>query len=162
MLTPQINWIIVKQSSTTNSFNGRCNLCIDEKISIINFNDRRQLLNERNELRFKCIHKSKSKLSWLGATEATTLDNSGDIDAGWFLFETFYFSKSKISWPAATEATTLDNSGDIDAGWFLFETFYFSKSKLSWLGATEATTLDNSGDIDAGWFLFERFYFSSY
>ena len=36
-LTPQIQWKIVWQSSTVNNFNGRCNLCIDEKISIINF-----------------------------------------------------------------------------------------------------------------------------
>ena len=35
-LTPsQIKWKIVGQSSTVNSVNGRCNLCIDEKISII-------------------------------------------------------------------------------------------------------------------------------
>ena len=39
-LTPQIKWKIVTQSSTANSFNGRCNLCIDEKISTINFKDR--------------------------------------------------------------------------------------------------------------------------
>ena len=64
-LTPQIKWKIVSQSSTTNSFNGRCNLCIDEKNSIINFKDRRLLLNESNELVFKCRHKSKFKLPWL-------------------------------------------------------------------------------------------------
>ena len=44
-LNPQIKWKIVRQSSTANSFNGRCNLCIDEKTSIINFRDRRLLLN---------------------------------------------------------------------------------------------------------------------
>ena len=62
-LNPQIKWKIVRQSSTANSFNGRCNLCIDEKISIINFKDRKFMLNERNELVFKCGHKSKYKLS---------------------------------------------------------------------------------------------------
>ena len=40
------------------------------------------MLNEWNELVFKCRHKSKFKLSWLGATKAPTLDNSWDIDAG--------------------------------------------------------------------------------
>ena len=40
-LIPQIKWKIVRQSSTANSFNDRCNLCIEEKISLINFKDRR-------------------------------------------------------------------------------------------------------------------------
>ena len=30
-LTPQIKWKIVRQSSTANNFNNRCNLCIEEK-----------------------------------------------------------------------------------------------------------------------------------
>ena len=99
-LTSQIKWKIVRQSSTANSFNGRCNLCIDEKISVINFKNRRLLLNERNELVFKCRHKSKFKLSWLGATEAPTLDNSRDIDAEWFLLEmiTFISVVNSIIW----------------------------------------------------------------
>ena len=67
-----------------NSCNGRCNLCINEKISIINFKDRKLLLNECNELLFKCKHKSKFKF-WFGATEAPTLDKKKDIDFGWFL-----------------------------------------------------------------------------
>ena len=62
-LIPQIKWKIVRQSSTANSFNDRCNLCINEKISIINFKDCKLLLNERNKLVFKCRHKSKFKLS---------------------------------------------------------------------------------------------------
>ena len=78
--TPQVKWKIVKQSSTAKSFNRRCNLCIDEKISIINFWDRRLLLNERNELVFKCRHKGKFKLTWLKATEAPILSNSKDSD----------------------------------------------------------------------------------
>ena len=48
---------IIRHSSTTNSFNGRCNLCLDEKISIINFKNRKLLLNKRNELVFKCRQK---------------------------------------------------------------------------------------------------------
>ena len=58
-----IKWKIVRLSSTANSFSGRCNFCMDENISIINFKDRRLLLNERNELVFKSRHKSKFKLS---------------------------------------------------------------------------------------------------
>ena len=36
---------------------------LDEKIGIINFKDRRQLLNGRNELVFKCRHEDKFRLS---------------------------------------------------------------------------------------------------
>ena len=62
-LSPQIKWKIIRHSSAANSFNGRCNLCLDEKISIINFKNRKLLLNERNELVFKCRHRGKFKLS---------------------------------------------------------------------------------------------------
>ena len=99
-LTPQIKWKIVRQSSSANSFNGRSNLCIDEKINIINFKDRKLLLNEHNKLVFKCRHKSKFKLSWLGTTEAPCLDNSRDIDAEWFFLEikTFISVVNNVIW----------------------------------------------------------------
>ena len=86
-LTPPIKWKVVGHSSTVNNFNDWCNLCIDEKISIIDFKDRRLLLNERNELVFKYRHKSKFNLFWLGATVASTLNYYRDIDIGWFLLE---------------------------------------------------------------------------
>ena len=53
-LSPQIKRRIIRHSSTANSFNGRCNLCLNEKISIINFKNWKLSLNERNELVFKC------------------------------------------------------------------------------------------------------------
>ena len=62
-LSPQIKCKIIRHSSTVNSFNGRCNLCLDEKISKINFKNRKLLLNKRNELVFKCRHKEKFKSS---------------------------------------------------------------------------------------------------
>ena len=69
-LSLQIKWKIIRHSSTANNFNGRCNLCLDEKISIINFKNRKLLLNERNELVFKCRHRGKFKLSRLRTTGA--------------------------------------------------------------------------------------------
>ena len=42
------------------------------------------MLNERNELMFKCKHKSKFKLFWVGAFKAPTLDRNKEIDFGWF------------------------------------------------------------------------------
>ena len=34
-LTPDIQWSILKRSSTPKSFDSRCNLCLEEKISVI-------------------------------------------------------------------------------------------------------------------------------
>ena len=62
-LSPQIKWKLIRHSSTANSFNGRCNFCLDEKISIIHFKNRKLLLNERNKLVFKCRHRGKFRLS---------------------------------------------------------------------------------------------------
>ena len=68
-----------------NSFNGRCKLCTDEKISIMNFKNHRLLLKEQNKPVFKCRHKGKFRLSWQGSTEAPTLGNSRDIDESIFI-----------------------------------------------------------------------------
>ena len=86
--------------SVYTAINNRCNLCIYVKNSIFNLKDCRQLLNELNELVFKCGHKSKFRLSWLGITKASALDNSRDIDAGWFLLEiiTFISVVNSIIW----------------------------------------------------------------
>ena len=77
-----MKWEIVRLSSSAYSFNGSCTLCIDEKISIINFKDHRQLLNESTELRFKYRRISKFKSTWLGATEVPTQDKNKDIYFG--------------------------------------------------------------------------------
>ena len=81
-LTLHIKWKIVRQSSTANSFNGRYNLCIDEKISVIDFKDQRLLLNEHKKLVLKFRH--KRKLSWQRAKQIPTISNSRDIHAGRF------------------------------------------------------------------------------
>ena len=49
---------------------------------------------------FKCRHKSKFRLSWLRATKASTLDNSKDIDVGWFFIGiiTFISVVTNIIW----------------------------------------------------------------
>ena len=61
------------------------------KVSIVNFKDHRLLLNERNELAFKCRHKSRFKSSCLGATKASTQDKNKDIDFEWYLLEIITF-----------------------------------------------------------------------
>ena len=42
-LTPQIKWKNIRKYSTANSFDRRCNLCLEEKISIIYLQDTKRL-----------------------------------------------------------------------------------------------------------------------
>ena len=43
-------------------FNGRCNLCLEEKIYILLYKWPDKLLNKRGELIARCRHKTKFKL----------------------------------------------------------------------------------------------------
>ena len=61
-LTPEIEWYILRKSNTPNSFNGRCNLCLEEKIHILKYKWPDKLLNKRSELIARCRHKTKFKL----------------------------------------------------------------------------------------------------
>ena len=61
-LTPDIQWSILKRSSTPKSFDSRCNLCLEEKIHILLFPEPKILLNKRNELIARCRHRAKFKL----------------------------------------------------------------------------------------------------
>ena len=55
-LTPEIEWSILKKSNTPNSFDGRCNLCLEEKIQIMMYKLPEKLLNKRSELIARCRH----------------------------------------------------------------------------------------------------------
>ena len=46
-LTPVIEWSILKKSNTPNSFDGRCNLCLEEKIQIMMYKLPEKLLKKR-------------------------------------------------------------------------------------------------------------------
>ena len=48
--------------STLNSFDGRCNLCLEEKIRILIHKWPDKLSNKRSELIARCRHKTKFKL----------------------------------------------------------------------------------------------------
>ena len=61
-LTPDIQWSILKRSSTPKSFDSRCNLYLEEKIHILLFPEPKKLLNKRNELIARCRHRTKFKL----------------------------------------------------------------------------------------------------
>ena len=55
----EINWEIVKQSNTERRQSGQCNLCIEEKLEILNHNTSTNILNKRSELISKCRHLRK-------------------------------------------------------------------------------------------------------
>ena len=44
------------------NFRSKCNLCLEEKISIIKYKNTSKLLNQSNELIFKCRHENRYKL----------------------------------------------------------------------------------------------------
>ena len=61
-LTPEIQWSILKKSNTPKCFDGRCSLCLEEKIQIMTYPVPEKLLNKRCELIARCRHKDKFKL----------------------------------------------------------------------------------------------------
>ena len=63
-LTAQIKWKLIKKNSEANSLNGRCNICLEEKISILKYKDSREQISKRNELIFKHRHRNKFELKY--------------------------------------------------------------------------------------------------
>ena len=61
-LTPEIECSILKKSNTPNSFDSRCNLCLEGKIHISTHKLPDKLLNKRSELIARCRYKTKFKL----------------------------------------------------------------------------------------------------
>ena len=62
-LTLFVRWNFIKGSTIWSNFRSRYNLSLEEKISIMKYRNTCKLLNQRNELIFKCCHK-KYKLMW--------------------------------------------------------------------------------------------------
>ena len=60
----EMDWKILKRTNSVQN-NGRCNLCLYEKLFIINSIDDRRLLNKRSELISKCRHENKFLLRTL-------------------------------------------------------------------------------------------------
>ena len=57
--TPEIQWRILKRSTTPSCFDGRSNLCLEEKIQIMLYFDPGNLLNQRCDLIARCGHENK-------------------------------------------------------------------------------------------------------
>jgi hypothetical protein len=60
---PKITWKIKKKCGTFNPTSGKCSLCLNEKLLILEASDDKNSLNKRNELVSKCRHQNKFKLS---------------------------------------------------------------------------------------------------
>ena len=60
-IKPRITWSIVCKSFAYTSGAKRCNLCLAEKLAILQA-DQRTLLNKRSEFVSKCRHRNKFKL----------------------------------------------------------------------------------------------------
>ena len=59
--TPIITWKVLKQCPPFNTINNKCQLCLNEKLSIIEYREK-NLLNKKNELISKCRHQNKYTL----------------------------------------------------------------------------------------------------
>ena len=57
-----IKWSIIQRSQAYSNKTKRCNLCLTEKLSILNA-DKAKTLNKRSELVSKCRHENKYYLS---------------------------------------------------------------------------------------------------
>ena len=55
----QFQWSVVKQTHGYNRVSKTYDLCLNEKLEILNFKDRDKLLNKRSELISKCRHFNK-------------------------------------------------------------------------------------------------------
>ena len=56
-----IKWRIIKHHAAYNPVAKRCNLCLSEKLSILEY-EGRNILNKRDELMSKCRHRNKYTL----------------------------------------------------------------------------------------------------
>ena len=64
-INPVITWEIKTKCGPFNPTSGKCSLCLNEKLLILEASDDRNLLNKRNKLVSKCRHQNKFKLSSL-------------------------------------------------------------------------------------------------
>ena len=62
---PKVSWKIKKKCGPFNPTSGKCNLCLNEKLFILETTDDANSLNKRSELIAKCRHQNKFKLNFL-------------------------------------------------------------------------------------------------
>ena len=62
-LTPKIKWKVLMKASICSDLHGPCNLCLSERLSIINAKDINKVLNKRSEIAAECPHRWQLQLN---------------------------------------------------------------------------------------------------
>ena len=70
-LHPKVSWQIKRRYNSYNPISRRCNLCLNEKLEILDDQDK-NLLNKRSEIISHCHHENKFKLKALASNTADT------------------------------------------------------------------------------------------
>ena len=68
-LNPKVLWQIKRRYNSYNPISRRCNLCLNEKLEILDDQDK-NLLNKRSEIISHCRHQNKFKLKTLASNSA--------------------------------------------------------------------------------------------
>jgi hypothetical protein len=62
-IVPTLNWSIMKRVRSYSNTNKSCPLCLQEKLEILRYENRTELLNKRSEIVSKCRHLNKYLLA---------------------------------------------------------------------------------------------------
>ena len=62
-IVPTLNWSIMKRVRAYSNTNKSCPLCLQEKLEILRFENKTELLNKRSEIVSKCRHLNKYLLA---------------------------------------------------------------------------------------------------
>ena len=68
-LNPKVSWQIKRRYNSYNPISRRCNLCLNEKLEILDDQDK-NFLNKRSEIISHCRHQNKFKLKTLASNTA--------------------------------------------------------------------------------------------
>ena len=60
---PKIEWSVVKRTNRYRPGSKMCDLCVTEKLYILNAAGDKNNLNKRNEIASLCVHRNKYKLN---------------------------------------------------------------------------------------------------
>ena len=62
-VTPTLNWSIVRHVNVYSNASKKCSLCLEEKLQIMEYPNKNELLNKRTEIISKCRHMNKFLLA---------------------------------------------------------------------------------------------------
>ena len=62
-ITPSLKWSIMKRAKSYSNTSKVCRLCLQEKLEILRYPNKSELLNKRSEIVSKCRHMNKFMLA---------------------------------------------------------------------------------------------------